>query len=222
LDFPVRSQAQRRISAKRRPPHEHGSELRDRIHSTSPAETIESREEVNSETVESIRLDGMGSLRRSHMCGDVTDAMVGSEVVLAGWVNRRRDHGGVIFVDLRDRSGIVQVVFKPEVAAEAHQRGGLLRSEFVVMVRGQVELRSDDTINPKMPTGRVEVNVTELRLLNSATSPRPRAGRSRITASQRSRRRCSRVRRPKARATSWFRRACSRVRSMRFPSRLSS
>ncbi len=132
---------------------------------------IESREEVTSETSESIRLDSMGSLRRSHMCGDVTDAMVGQEVVLAGWVNRRRDHGGVIFVDLRDRKGIVQVVFKPEVAAEAHERGGLLRSEFVILVRGTVELRSDDTINPKMQSGRIEVNVGELRLLNSATPP---------------------------------------------------
>jgi aspartyl-tRNA synthetase len=126
---------------------------------------------VNSETVESVRLDGMGSLRRSHMCGQLTDEMVGSEVILAGWVNRRRDHGGVIFVDLRDRDGVVQIVFKPEVAAEAHERAGLLRNEFVLLVRGTVEPRSEETINPKMPTGRVEVNVHELRLLNAATPP---------------------------------------------------
>jgi aspartyl-tRNA synthetase len=117
-------------------------------------------------------LDGMGSLRRTHACGDVTSSLEGQSVVLAGWVHRRRDHGGVIFVDLRDRSGdLVQVVFKPEVAAEAHEKAGALRSEWVILVRGTVERRSDDTINPKMKTGEVEVNVVELRLLNSATPP---------------------------------------------------
>ncbi len=120
---------------------------------------------------ESIQLDGMGSLRRSHACGEIVESMVGDEVVLAGWVNRRRDHGGVIFVDLRDRGGIVQVVFKPEVQAAAHERAGLLRGEYVILVRGIVEPRSKETINPKMPTGRIEVNVQELRLLNAATPP---------------------------------------------------
>ncbi len=116
-------------------------------------------------------LDGMGSLRRTHACGAVTSVHVGQELVLAGWVHRRRDHGGVIFVDLRDRDGIVQVVFKPEVAAECHERAGSLRSEWVILVRGTVEPRSAETINPKMKTGEVELNVKELRLLNSATSP---------------------------------------------------
>jgi aspartyl-tRNA synthetase len=114
----------------------------------------------------------MGSLRRTHACGEVTSALEGEEVVLAGWVHRRRDHGGVIFVDLRDRSGdLVQVVFKPEVAAEAHQKAGAIRSEWVILVRGGVEPRSADTINRKMKTGEVEVNVQELRVLNSATPP---------------------------------------------------
>ena len=91
--------------------------------------------------------------------------------MVAGWVHRRRDHGGVIFVDLRDRDGIVQVVFRPETSAESHERAGGLRSEWVILARGVVEARSDDTINPKMKTGEVEVNVHELRILNSATSP---------------------------------------------------
>ena len=120
---------------------------------------------------ETIRLDAMGSLRRSHMCGEIGNDSVGREVVLAGWVNRRRDHGGVIFVDLRDRTGIVQVVFKPEVQQEAHERAGLLRNEYVLMVRGVLENRAADSINDKMKSGRVEVNVEELRLLNTATPP---------------------------------------------------
>lgn len=118
-----------------------------------------------------VTLDALGSLRRNHACGLVPVSAIGEEVVLAGWVHRRRDHGGVIFVDLRDRTGIVQVVFKPEVAAEAHERAGALRSEFVILVRGTVERRSDDTINPEMATGEIEVCVTELRLLNTATVP---------------------------------------------------
>ncbi|MCP4039267.1 MAG: aspartate--tRNA ligase, partial [bacterium] len=87
----------------------------------------------------------MGSLRRTQMCGQIGNDQVGQEVVLAGWVNRRRDHGGVIFVDLRDRTGIVQIVFKPEVEPEAHERAGLVRNEFVLMVRGVLENRSDET-----------------------------------------------------------------------------
>jgi aspartyl-tRNA synthetase len=121
--------------------------------------------------VEGVELDGMGSLRRSHACGAITAADVGREVVLAGWVHRRRDHGGVIFVDLRERGAIAQVVFKPEVAADVHQRAGGLRSEYVILVRGEVVRRSDETVNPKMATGEVEVNALELRILNTATPP---------------------------------------------------
>ncbi|MCP5044354.1 MAG: aspartate--tRNA ligase, partial [bacterium] len=122
-------------------------------------------------TRETTPLDAMGSLRRTQMCGQIGNDQVGQEVVLAGWVNRRRDHGGVIFVDLRDRTGIVQIVFKPEVEPEAHERAGLVRNEFVLMVRGVLENRSDETINEKMKSGRVEMNVHELRLLNTATPP---------------------------------------------------
>ena len=116
-------------------------------------------------------LDEMGALRRTHACGSVTRDDVGREVIVAGWVHRRRDHGGVIFVDLRDRDGIVQVVFRPETSPESHERAGSLRSEWVILARGVVEARSDDTINPKMVTGEVEVNVVELRILNAATPP---------------------------------------------------
>ncbi len=82
---------------------------------------------------------------------------------VAGWVHRRRDHGGLVFVDLRDRTGLVQVVFNPETAPEAHARSHELRSEWVISVRGEVVRRSEETINPDLPTGEVEVRVTELR-----------------------------------------------------------
>jgi aspartyl-tRNA synthetase len=113
----------------------------------------------------------MGSLRRSHACGAVNAADVGSEVVVAGWVQRRRDHGGVIFVDLRDHQGLVQVVFRPEESAESHERAGEIRSEYVILARGIVQRRTPDTVNPKMATGEIEVVAQEVRLLNRATPP---------------------------------------------------
>ena len=116
-------------------------------------------------------LDGLGALRRTHACGALDASLVGQPVVLAGWVHRRRDHGGVVFLDLRDREGLVQVVFKPEVAPEAHRRAGELRSEWVVMVRGTVERRSPETVNPRLPSGEVEVTVQELRILTTAPPP---------------------------------------------------
>jgi len=116
-------------------------------------------------------LDAMEGLRRTHSARQILPELIGSEVVLTGWVHRRRDHGGVIFVDLRDRGEIVQVVFKPELSPETHDRAGELRSEYVILVRGEVRRRSDDTINPKMATGEVEVDVLELRILNRATPP---------------------------------------------------
>ena len=122
-------------------------------------------------TSERTQLDGMGSERRSHACGEFGKSMVGEEVVVAGWVHRRRDHGGVIFVDLRDRRGVVQVVFRPETSSGAHQRAGELRSEWVIMARGVVEARSGDTVNSRMKTGEVEINVHELRILNTASPP---------------------------------------------------
>lgn len=105
------------------------------------------------------------------MCGDLRASHVGEEVVLCGWVQRRRDHGGVVFVDLRDRSGLAQVVFKPDTAPAAHQKAGNLRSEYVLAVCGRVAPRGDDAVNPKLPTGEIEVFVSELRVLNHASTP---------------------------------------------------
>ncbi len=122
-------------------------------------------------STQNVELDQMGSLRRSHRCGEIVQARVADEVVLAGWVHRRRDHGGVIFVDLRDKTGVVQVVFRPESAPDAHARAHHLRSEWVLLVRGEIERRSADTVNPNMETGEIEVNVRELRILNAATVP---------------------------------------------------
>jgi aspartyl-tRNA synthetase len=118
-----------------------------------------------------VRLDPLGALRRSERAGALRAEAVGREVVLAGWVQRRRDHGGVIFVDLRDRSGLVQVVFRPDASPAAHARAADLRAEFVVAVRGRVSRRSADSVNEDLPTGAVEVIADELRILNTATPP---------------------------------------------------
>ena len=107
---------------------------------------------------------------RSHYCGQVDDGLIGEEIAVCGWVHRRRDHGGVIFVDLRDREGLLQVVFdpdRPEIFAEAER----IRSEYVLAVRGLVRERREGTINPNMPTGRVEVLAHELVTLNDAETP---------------------------------------------------
>ncbi len=90
---------------------------------------------------------------------------------MTGWVHRRRDHGGVIFADLRDRSGLAQVVFKPDHVPEAHDKAQALRSEFVIAVRGRLEPRAGDAINPRLPTGEVELVADELRILNTASTP---------------------------------------------------
>ena len=91
--------------------------------------------------------------------------------VVTGWVHRRRDHGGVVFVDLRDRTGLVQVVFRPDVSQQAHLRSEALRSEFVLLARGTVQRRSEETVNPNLPTGEVEILADELRILNTAVPP---------------------------------------------------
>jgi aspartyl-tRNA synthetase len=107
-------------------------------------------------------------VKRSCYCGDPRESDTGKELVLQGWIDTRRDHGGVIFVDLRDRTGIVQVVFDPDVAGAAHEQAHALRGEFVISVKGKLRPRSDETINPKLPTGQVELMVEELELLNRA------------------------------------------------------
>jgi len=137
------------------------------LESAAPPPTSED----TGEGAERAELVGMGSLRRTHPCAAVLEPEVGREVVVAGWVHHRRDHGGVIFIDLRDPSGLVQVVFKPDTAPAVHRRAHALRLEYVLMVRGRVEERTAETVNPGLPTGRVEILAEELRILNTATPP---------------------------------------------------
>lgn len=108
--------------------------------------------------------------KRTHGCGDLRGADVGLEVVLYGWVHNRRDHGGAVFIDLRDRGGLTQVVFEPKVDVEAHRIAGDLRGEYVIGVRGKVASRGAN-VNPKMPTGEIEVHATELVIFNKAKTP---------------------------------------------------
>ena len=117
------------------------------------------------------QLDPLGTMRRTQFCGEVRPEQVGQQVTLCGWVRRRRDHGGVVFIDLRDRTGIAQVVFKPDNAPEAHGRAQQIRSEWVLAVRGRLERRAEDAINTRLPTGEVELIVDEVRILNTATTP---------------------------------------------------
>ncbi len=113
----------------------------------------------------------MSSLKRNHYCGMFAKADNEKEVVLCGWVAKRRDHGGLIFIDLRDRSGIVQVVVDPDHAGEDFAKAEAIRSEYVIKVHGVVRLRSEETINPNLATGEVEVVAKELEVLNSAKTP---------------------------------------------------
>lgn len=113
----------------------------------------------------------MSNLKRNHYCGTFAKADNEKEVVLCGWVAKRRDHGGLIFIDLRDRSGIVQVVVDPDHAGEDFAKAEAIRSEYVIKVHGVVRLRSEETINPNLATGEVEVVAKELEVLNSAKTP---------------------------------------------------
>ncbi len=113
----------------------------------------------------------MSNLKRNHYCGTLAKADNENEVVLCGWVAKRRDHGGLIFIDLRDRSGIVQVVVDPDHAGEDFAKAEAIRSEYVIKVHGVVRLRSEETINPNLATGEVEVVAKELEVLNSAKTP---------------------------------------------------
>lgn len=105
---------------------------------------------------------------RTIECGKVTTDLLGKEIILAGWVNRRRDHGGLIFIDLRDRSGIMQLVFNPDFDQETHKLAHALRSEYVIQVTGKVVKRSQETINKDLPTGELELQVQKLNILNKA------------------------------------------------------
>jgi aspartyl-tRNA synthetase len=110
-------------------------------------------------------------MRRTHSCCELGAKDIGNEVVLMGWVLRRRDHGGVIFVDLRDREGITQVVFNPGVDRDVHAKAHSIRNEYVLAVRGKVDPRPDGMVNPNLHTGEIEVLVSELKILNAAQTP---------------------------------------------------
>ncbi len=113
----------------------------------------------------------MTTLKRNRNCGELRVGDAGLSVTLTGWVQKRRDHGGLIFVDLRDRSGIAQVVFSPDVSADTHGEAHALRNEFVIQVRGEVRERPEGMANEKIPTGGVEVYIDELEILNRSLTP---------------------------------------------------
>jgi len=110
-------------------------------------------------------------LKRTHNCGELRSSDIGTDVVLAGWVRTRRDHGGIIFIDLRDREGITQIAFSVDSSTQAHALAESVRSEFVLAVRGKVFARPEGTVNPNLPTGEVEVYIEELEVLNSSKTP---------------------------------------------------
>jgi aspartyl-tRNA synthetase len=110
-------------------------------------------------------------LLKSHSCGELRTQHIGYEVTLAGWVNRRRDHGGLVFIDLRDREGVTQVVFNPEISKKAHEIANNLRNEYVIKIVGEVAHRPTGTENTKLPTGEIEVIASDLHLLNISKTP---------------------------------------------------
>jgi aspartyl-tRNA synthetase len=118
-----------------------------------------------------MKLESMGSEKRTHTCGQLRGKDAGAEAVLMGWVHRRRNLGGLLFIDLRDRFGETQVVFRPDDDPELHELAGELGAEYVVSVRGEVAARPDGTVNAEMPTGEVELIARELTVLNSSLTP---------------------------------------------------
>lgn len=115
--------------------------------------------------------DLLGEMRRTHNCCELNASHIGREVVLMGWVQRRRDHGGVIFVDLRDREGLTQIVFNPLKDKKVHGEAHDLRSEYVIGVRGIVDARPEDMLNPNLRTGEIEITVFELKIFNTSKTP---------------------------------------------------
>src|SRR5579883_830426 len=118
--------------------------------------------------METAQLDFLGELRRTHSCGELRASDAGKTAVLMGWVHRRRDLGGVVFIHLRDRDGVTQLVFHADTDPELHARVDLLSSEYVIAVEGRVELRSADTINPAIATGEIELVAEKLWILNES------------------------------------------------------
>lgn len=115
--------------------------------------------------------EGIRGYSRTHHCGKLSVENIGEKVTVMGWVQKRRDHGGVIFIDLRDRSGFVQVVFNPDLDQDSFERANSLRSEYVIAVRGLVEKRPEGNINPGIPTGEIEINGLELIIMDTAKTP---------------------------------------------------
>jgi aspartyl-tRNA synthetase len=132
---------------------------------------MESTEQRPPEQKQTVTLDFLGELRRTHMCGDLRAADTGKRVLLMGWVHRRRDLGAVIFVHLRDREGVTQVVFHEDVDPAVHQKAEIIRSEYVIAIEGTVEKRSPETINPSIATGEVEVVAEKVWILNESRTP---------------------------------------------------
>ncbi|MCL5046847.1 MAG: aspartate--tRNA ligase, partial [Actinobacteria bacterium] len=116
-------------------------------------------------------METIAGLKRTHFCGELSERNAGQEVNLAGWVQRRRDLGGVIFIDLRDRSGIIQVVCHPDHNHAAFEKADECRTEYVVALHGIVQIRPKGTENPNLSTGAIEVYASELRILNAAKTP---------------------------------------------------
>ncbi len=149
--------------------------------------------------MERVFTDHLGEWKRSCYCGEPRPDTMGRELILLGWAQRRRDHGGLIFVDLRDRSGIVQVVFNPEINQSAHEKAKQIRSEDVIAVRGTLARRPPETVNPDLATGAVELLVHEARLLNaSEVPPFPLEDESEVTENTRLKYRYLDLRRPRS------------------------
>ncbi|HEY1337479.1 MAG TPA: aspartate--tRNA ligase, partial [Bryobacteraceae bacterium] len=126
---------------------------------------------ITSDMETSVALDFLGDLRRTHSAGELRASDAGKTVVLMGWVHRRRDHGGVIFIDLRDRDGITQVCFHEDVEPAVHKRAEEVRPEYVIAVEGKVVPRAPGAVNPKMDTGEIEVTAARIWILNESRTP---------------------------------------------------
>ncbi|MBN2123915.1 MAG: aspartate--tRNA ligase, partial [Deltaproteobacteria bacterium] len=120
---------------------------------------------------ETVQIDALGTWKRTHDCGSLRPQDIGRDVVLMGWVNGRRDLGNLIFIDLRDREGITQIVFDPQAGGKCHERAHVLRNEWVLAVKGTVAPRIEGQENRNLPTGAVEVKAAELRILNRTETP---------------------------------------------------
>jgi aspartyl-tRNA synthetase len=121
--------------------------------------------------METVQLDFLGDLKRTHTCGELRASDAGKRALVMGWVHRRRDLGGVIFIHLRDRDGVTQLVFHENVSPEVHRKAEMLGAEYVIAAEGVVEKRSPETVNPNIPTGEVEIAVDKLWILNESRTP---------------------------------------------------